>query len=163
MANSSMVFQALDRDGNGRIGRADLEHAVGALVSVNGLTTASPAWMRIRAALGHLLELVEATVDQDDSGEVDPQELQRFTDQLGEQIRSFGGPPPAVIEVVHALWAALDIDGDGKIEVAEYTRFVEALGVPDDTVARFAELDTDGDGKIDVDELERRVLDWLRT
>jgi hypothetical protein len=159
MAATTVVFDALDRDRDGQIGRADLEHLVAALSREAGIDVGSTGWRRLRAALGNLWELIELSIDVDDSGTVDRDELQRFADQLGAQIRGFGGAPPAVVEVVQALWTALDADGDGEITEAEFTAFLRAAGA--EGGGGFAEIDANRDGRVGIDELERRVIGWL--
>ena len=155
MPRTTALFDALDVDGDGQVGQADLERFVAALGRESGFSVASAPWVRVRAAVGDLWELVEVSIDRDDSGTVDRPELQRFADELAEQLRGFGGAPPALVEVVQALWGVVDTDGDGLLGLGELQAFLRALGMPGDSAASFSATD--------IDAFEQRVIEWLRS
>lgn len=52
-----------------------------------------------------------------------------------------------------AAFAAADKDGDGKLNLAEFTEFAKARMDADAAKAKFAEIDTDKDGFVSKEEL----------
>lgn len=49
--------------------------------------------------------------------------------------------------------ALADRDGDGTVSLAEYTRFLQTLGLdPGQAAARFQVLDRNGDGQLSLEE-----------
>jgi len=67
----------------------------------------------------------------------------------------------SIDRIVTALFRALDIDGNGHLDLAELQRMGAAFGHSEqDIVTLFGMLDTDGNGVISVDELTAAVRDF---
>lgn len=119
------VFNAFDRDGNGRIDRDELRRS---LKSLGG------RWTDER------LDTSFDAYDADASGELS---FEQFF------LLVTGQPPPVDPELVRAF-RAMDLDGDGVITAQELKSLFDAAGVnaQAEVQAFVEEADLNGDGKI---------------
>ncbi len=147
--NIGAIFDALDTDADGLITAADVSRMAALACDQLGLAGTAKGtqltgiwaswWEQLAAeadAGGRISRA--AFVAAHISGRGDPAAF--FQQQIGR--------------FVAAEAKALDTDGDGYIEPAEYAAFLAAGGVAAEiALAGFDRLDTDHDGKISIDEL----------
>lgn len=147
--NIGAIFDVLDADADGVITAADVSRMAAVACDQLGLTGTAKGtqladiwaswWDQLAADAGadgriSRAEFVAAHI----SGRGDPAAF--FQEHVGR--------------FVTAEAEALDVDGDGYIEPAEYAAFFAAGGVAAEiALAGFARLDTDHDGKISTAEL----------
>jgi hypothetical protein len=62
--------------------------------------------------------------------------------------------------VIAAVADLADEDSDGKVELDEFVRWLNAIGVPNDPSELFEQLDTNGSGTLTTDELVQAVRDY---
>jgi Ca2+-binding EF-hand superfamily protein len=103
-------------------------------------------------------EMLAVHCDADRDGQVSPEE---YREAMIEMFVT-GGPIEAdFLEVVQELLALADTDGDGRVDIDEFTVLLKARGLGDDECGvAFAHLDTDGDGAISVPEYIAAVRDY---
>ncbi|WP_327232725.1 methylglyoxal synthase [Streptomyces sp. NBC_01317] len=151
------LFRAYDLDGDGQLGREDLI-AYAARVAEK-LTT--PGDTRRRTALydayAELWTQLAAVSDTDRGGRISEQEFVAATAR-----GAFDADPhfrESTLRALDSLADALDQDGDGTIDAAEYERIFGATGLAADTSAlAFETVDADGDGRITRAEMRVAAL-----
>ncbi|EST26631.1 methylglyoxal synthase [Streptomyces roseochromogenus] len=151
------IFRMYDLDGDGQLGREDLIAYAGRVAE--NLT--EPGDTKRRAALydayAELWTQLSAVSDTDRGGRISEQEFVAATAR-----GAFDGDPhfrDSTLRALDALADALDRDGDGTIDPAEYERIFGATGLDTTTSALgFAAVDTDGDGRITRAELRAAAV-----
>lgn len=153
--NLFTIFEILDTNGDGTITRDDFEskaEQVTALFDLTGTATAE----EIHTSLTSWWDQLRANYDRNDDGVVTREE---FVQAHG----STDGDPETfyrqkVDQLVGVVARAVDKDGDGYIDKAEYLRLFSVSGLPGETVQNgFEALDTDNDGRVSVEEFETAI------
>jgi Ca2+-binding EF-hand superfamily protein len=144
------VFTAMDADNDGFLAERDFQALAGRWARVRGpgdhtrLTEIMLDWW------ASLLEVS----DLDRNNLVTLDEVLLLVDRLTEM-------PEAVTSTAHAMFEAVDENGDGLISAAEYRQMVEAwYGGPADTDTIFPLLDGNGDGKLSRAEFTELWLEF---
>ncbi|GGZ93449.1 methylglyoxal synthase [Streptomyces subrutilus] len=141
------IFRAYDLDRDGQLGREDLI-AYAARVAEK-LTVADDTRRRtaLYDAYAELWTQLAAVSDTDRGGRISEQEFIAATAR-----GAFDADPhfrESTLRAVDCLADALDRDGDGTIDAAEYERIFGATGLDGDTSGlAFETVDADGDGRI---------------
>ncbi|MFI5618037.1 methylglyoxal synthase [Streptomyces sp. NPDC051567] len=151
------IFRSYDLDGDGQLGRDDLIAYAGRIAE--NLT--DPGDTRRRAALydvyAELWTQLAAVSDTDRGGRISEQEFVAATAR-----GAFDADPhfrDSTLRALDCLADALDRDGDGTIDPAEYERIFGATGLDRDTSAlAFETVDADGDGRITRAELRAAAV-----
>lgn len=149
--NLSAVFAIYDIDADGFVTSGDLT-AIGTRICEQLHITGSPRAVAMLDGYASVWEQLRSDCDADGDGRISRAEF-------AHAILSGGGDPQAYfsqhLATLMGLFAdAMDADGDGFIEPAEYLAlFGAAPGLDPQVVqAAFARLDADGDGRISCGE-----------
>ncbi|GAA2786714.1 EF-hand domain-containing protein [Saccharopolyspora taberi] len=154
--NLVTIFEVLDTNQDGNITRADFEtkaEQVTGLFELTGTETGD----EIRASLVSWWEQLRNAYDQDDDGVVTKDEfVQAHSPEDGDPEAFYR---EKVDQLVSVVARAVDENGDGYIDEAEYVRLFSVSGLPGETVqAGFEALDTDKDGRVSVAEFETAIV-----
>jgi Ca2+-binding EF-hand superfamily protein len=156
------AFACLDQDRSGRLARADFFRLGEALAELRGWSRTDPRYLRIHTALDDFWQVMLLCVDEDGSGDVDRHEFAVFERLMAEQTVEFAGQaPPWVLALFVAIFAALDIDGDGRISASEYALYLQAMGSTMDAAAAFERMDIDRSGFIESAELAVLLAEYF--
>ena len=149
----TVLFDALDATGDGLITRADAIARANQVSVGLALDEDSAAHRDLHAAYGQAWEEIVRVADTDRDGAVDLDEFLATID------RGMLAEPDylerAILVITGACFDAADANGDGMIDVEEYTRLITAVDPSKDEVARkgFALLDANGSGLVGREEL----------
>lgn len=138
-------FMLLDTDGNGYLSQEDYELVTLRLCAAFGHLPGSIGYTRVLRAYLALWGRLRDTMNPDDTGRI-------ALDQFVECCERFVVDDPDGYELhlkalVDLVFEIADADGDGVIDLAEFTAWMHAYGVgARDTVDTFDRLDADGDG-----------------
>lgn len=133
---TSIVFCAMDANGDGLLERADFEALSDRWVAVRGDGEAA----RLREIMMGWWDVLRATSDKDRDQKVTLAEVLATVDNLGALL-------DLVAVTAESMFDAVDQDGDGRVSAAEYGRMIHAWTGDDmPTDHGFIHLDLDGDG-----------------
>jgi Ca2+-binding EF-hand superfamily protein len=74
-------------------------------------------------------------------------------EQLGDQIKANGAPPPWAVDLCMNIHRVLDLTGKGTVNREEYSLWLEAIGSKADAAEVFRKIDLNGDGVVDSSEM----------
>ena len=147
---TSIVFTAMDSNGDGFLERADFEALTDRWVHVRG--AADRDQDRLREIMMGWWEALRAASDHDGDDKVTVDEVLKVVKNLGTML-------DLVVATAESMFEAVDEDGDGQVSAPEYARMIHAwTGDDAPTDAVFARLDLDGDGVISKSEF---VQHWV--
>jgi len=161
VAKFSYAFQCLDRDANGVLGAEDFVSVAAGLARLRGWPDGDPRVDTMQTELTDYWEMLCMLSDEDGSGAVDLDEWLAFHQMMIAETKEFGAAPPWALALVEALLAALDADGDGKIDLGEYAHFLAAIGSEMEPTAAFQKLDVDGSGFLELSELGTLIAEYM--
>ncbi|MER5265267.1 EF-hand domain-containing protein [Actinosynnema sp. NPDC002837] len=145
---TSIVFTAMDSNGDGFLERADFEALTDRWVHLRG--AADPD--RLREIMMGWWDALRAASDHDRDDKVTVDEVLTVVKDLGTML-------DLVVATAESMFEAVDEDGDGRVSAPEYARMIHAwTGDDSPTDAVFARLDLDGDGSISKSEF---VQHWV--
>ncbi|GAA3845003.1 EF-hand domain-containing protein [Saccharothrix violaceirubra] len=135
---TSVVFTAMDVNGDGFLERADFEALTDRWVAIRGEAGSD----RLREIMTGWWAALSAASDGNRDGRVTLDEVLAVVDDLGTML-------DLVTATAEAMFEAVDEDGDGLVSAAEYARMIHAwTGADAPTDVAFARLDLDGDGSL---------------
>lgn len=141
---TAVVFSAMDVDSNGFLDRADFAALTARWTENRGLAPDSEQADRLSSIMMGWWEALLAASDSDERVTLD--EVLRVVDHLAQD-------PEPVVATATAMFEAIDENGDGRIDAAEYRQLIETWnGTATDTDEIFHLLDLDGDGHVSEDE-----------
>lgn len=142
----AVVFSAMDDDADGFLDRSDFEALTARWTGKRGLTTGSEAGARLSAIMMGWWQTLLTASDTDRDDRVTLDEVLVVVDGLATDTTP-------VRATASAMFSAIDGNGDGAIDAAEYRELIETWnGVATDTDEVFGLLDADGDGQLSEDE-----------
>ncbi|MCC8251034.1 EF-hand domain-containing protein [Saccharothrix luteola] len=145
---TSIVFTAMDSNGDGFLERADFEALTDRWVHLRG--AADPE--RLREIMMGWWDALRAASDHDRDDKITVDEVLTVVEDLGTML-------DLVVATAESMFEAVDEDGDGLVSAPEYGRMIHAwTGDDAPTDAVFARLDLDGDGSISKSEF---VQHWV--
>jgi Ca2+-binding EF-hand superfamily protein len=153
------MFSFLDLDGDGRVDRKDFLWRVETIARLEGWTRESPQYQRnLRFALEeweNLRESADANVDE----AVTEDEFLRYAELFltdRQMVRAYArGDAQLMLD-------AMDSDGDDRISLPEYRRYLEVCGAETSGAeAFFRHADLDEDGFITRAELAHAIEEFL--
>jgi Ca2+-binding EF-hand superfamily protein len=148
------VFHAMDIEGDGYLVEGDFEALTDRWNAIQGWEPTSPHHERMRTIMMGWWHALRDAAHEDERVTLD--EVLAVVDQLHLA-------PDAVLATGHAMFEAVDADGDGLIEPEEYKEMVRAWKTSDGGVDEmFHLLDGDGDGVLSQDEFAGLWADfWM--
>lgn len=147
---TSIVFTAMDRNGDGLLERSDFEALTARWVQLRG----AAAQDRLREIMMGWWEALRAASDHDRDDKVTVDEVLSVVSDLGTML-------DLVVATAESMFEAVDEDGDGEVSEPEYARMIHAwTGNDAPTGAVFARLDLDGDGSISKSEFVRHWVEF---
>lgn len=157
----STAFDYLDRDGDGVLTEAD-HHLMGRSVAEGmGYAPGSAEEQTVVDAYVRIWREVHVPMDADGDGQITKEEFVAATASLvGDEKRASS----ALGGLADRIMAIADRDGNGTIDLAEYTAFVrgQAPGLTPERVAEaFARMDLDGNGHLSGAELRQAVIEYF--
>jgi Ca2+-binding EF-hand superfamily protein len=145
---TSIVFAAMDVNGDGFLERADFEALTNRWVDIRGVD----AQERLRDIMMGWWDALRSASDQDRDDKVTVDEVLSVVSNLGTML-------DLVVATAESMFEAVDEDGDGAVSAPEYARMIRAwTGNDTPTDGVFARLDLDGDGTISKQEF---VSHWV--
>lgn len=166
-------FKLWDKDGDGKIGLADLQAEANRIVQALGATGSSasglvstysamfPDASKLTGVLGGAGGLVGGLTGAVTSAVT--VDVGQFTTLANTLMISAGdaGFNAVLAPTINAIAKLLDTDGDGKIQAPEFRSWYGAIGLGQPAAdAAFGAIDTDGDGSVSVQEIVNAVRDF---
>jgi Ca2+-binding EF-hand superfamily protein len=145
-------FEKWDADGNGALERSDFEREAAAIVKNFGTDLKSPAGQGLHKAFNDLFDYQARQAGVPPNGPISLSQFITVNEDLMRQGES--NFDRMIRPIVKALIDLCDDNHDGKINQAEYAKWLKAVGVDASTVrSTFAQIDTDSDGELSLSEL----------
>lgn len=148
------AFLAYDRNTDGFIELEEFMTGHENLLRGKGLKPSHDTWRvhMTRIEAWWSMHITKADLNKD--GQISADEYTIYLEaEFGTAGNDPANPPANLTPVVEALWMLLDVDGDGAMNVDDYSSCMQAFGIDDfDTEANFAKLDGNGNGQISKDE-----------
>lgn len=150
-------FELYDTDGDGRIGRRDLEEEARRIVRAFGESEHSPKAQALLHAYPHMWDYMtqEAGIA---AGQT--LSLEQFVKIADTQMLSAGaaGFGTMLRPSIRAMVDLCDVDGDGQVNPEEFRTWLGAIGDNRiDADEAFRKVDADGNGQLSVEELVAAV------
>jgi len=156
-----VIFDRLDADGNGTLEFADCERMGQEVIRSGRVAGDSTKASALFAAYRDGWDRLVAAADADGDGVITREEFRSaMSDTLGRREQVVAG----CRSVLDAEFSAIDGDDDGLVPVADFQRYLEALGSsPAEAAATCSLMDTDNDGQVSREEFhagwEQYLLD----
>jgi Ca2+-binding EF-hand superfamily protein len=153
------LFRAFDADSNGFIEKADYTALVNNLAKIREFSQDSADYAKLEGLVLQSWEELRSFADTDHDGRIGIEEWYAFHDQ-------FLSSPDAFQIFYHRtaefMFALIDRDGDGKIDVNDHLDYLRAVRVELGPWAQenFRQADTNGDGRLDYDEIAVVLRDF---
>ncbi|WP_217214887.1 EF-hand domain-containing protein [Streptomyces sp. AC550_RSS872] len=152
----NVLFDWFDQGKDGQLTQDDLQGMAGLFAKLAKDDRANATAMR--NAFDQWWQLLLKHGDSNNDGQVSRDE---FITVMEANITSPEHFQSAILAIADALMQALDTDGDGVLNRAEYVRLYDELGVPPvHSEAAFERLDRDGNGVITHDEWRTAISEF---
>lgn len=151
-------FELMDADGNGYLQRDDYEALGRRLVLGFAESPDSPKGRAVIDSYVRFWDEFISQMDADGDGRVGKDE---FVSWIGQQVVDGDAFDRAYRPHLTAVVELCDIDSDGVVDRAEFTRLLQLYGTsPEDASHSFDQIDKDNDGALTVDELVEAGRDF---
>ncbi|MET9724389.1 EF-hand domain-containing protein [Streptomyces zaomyceticus] len=153
-------FRGADVDGDGFITQRDVRMMSERYIGARSAAPDSATARMLTDGMDGFWNNVIAPMDQDGDGKVD---LREMTEGFRRVLTDPALYPQQIEPVTDCFFDLVDLNGDGKIDQAEFQQMFDAVaGVPgEDCAAVFAALDQDGSGALDRAEFHRAVTEFF--
>jgi Ca2+-binding EF-hand superfamily protein len=153
-------FRVQDTDGDGFVDEGDLVRRAEMLLAGMGEPVRSVRGAAVLAGAREYWRGLAKLAGVAEDGQLAETE---FVDALVQAYES-GTIGDLVRPSVEAHVALVDGDGDGTVDVEEFLRGQQAVGMPAGQAREaFAALDRDGDGRLTVEEWQQAVVEYYTT
>ena len=144
-------FTTFDQDGDGYVTEADFEGMARRITASFDLAGSADKSRNLVAAARRYFHGLADIADGDHDGRITEDE---FVRSAGQRLR---GNPDGFDRIIRpwaeAVIAVADVDDDGRVDIAEWERMLQAMGASRMARRRAEEMDTDGDGFVSLDEV----------
>lgn len=145
------MFKLYDANSDGTIGESDYERRAQILTEQRGYAVDSLEYQGIRQRIMKDWEQISLFVDTNADGLITLVEFLEYSDYV---LADAGMWHESSVDTAQFMIESCDIDGDGKINLKEYSIFFKSYDLDDDKIKfAFEKLDVDGDGLITVEEI----------
>ncbi|MCU0450830.1 MAG: EF-hand domain-containing protein [Bernardetiaceae bacterium] len=145
------LFQVHDLTNEGHLSQADFEQLSAKIALDEGWAEGSDKFLLLRARFLYLWQGLHHWADHNQDGKVTEAEWLLFWDQT---IDSPTGYDEVVMPMAQLVYQMIDLDQDGYVDQADFSRYYRSLGLGDDLAREvFRELDTDRDQRLSIAEL----------
>ncbi|AMW08813.1 signal transduction protein [Streptomyces qaidamensis] len=150
-------FALYDTNGDGRVGRGDLEAEARRIVEAFGEPEDSPKAQALLHAYPHMWDYMMQRAGRDAGQDLS---VEQFVEIADAQMLSQGavGFSNMLRPSIRAMVDLCDVDGDGQVDPQEFRKWLAAIGndrIDADEV--FRQVDADGNGQLSVEELVAAV------
>ncbi|MEV6949686.1 EF-hand domain-containing protein [Streptomyces sp. NPDC051172] len=154
-----LIFDRLDADGSGVLEFADCERMGQDVIRSGYVTEGSAKASALFAAYREAWDRLVAAADTDGDGVITREEFRSaMSDTLGRREQVVAG----CRAVLDAEFSAIDADDDGLVPVADFQRYLEALGSsPEEAAATCSLLDTNNDRQVSREEFHAGWSQYL--
>ncbi|GAA2360595.1 hypothetical protein GCM10009854_44630 [Saccharopolyspora halophila] len=153
-------FDRWDSDGSGDLQRTDFEHEADRIARAFGVEPTTRTALRLKAALVGLFELCADQAGVSSNGPITEVQFQKAAEGLIFE-RGEAAFNRALRPVVQGVVRLCDGDGDSRLDRAEFTCWLTALGMDEVKAAEaFERVDADGRGALSEDELLAAIRDY---
>ncbi|MCX5205672.1 EF-hand domain-containing protein [Streptomyces sp. NBC_00237] len=145
-----LIFDRLDADGSGVLEFADCERMGEEVIRSGHVPADSAKATALFSAYREGWDRLVAAADADGDGRITREEFRAaMTDTLGRREQVVSG----CRAVLDAEFSAIDKDDDGLVPVADFQRYLEALGSsPEEAAATCSLMDANHDGQVSRNE-----------
>jgi juvenile hormone diol kinase len=154
-------FEVSDTDHNGVLERSDFERIAELAADLRGWTTDSPAYKTLYSNLMGWWAGMQPMADADKSNQITLHEWLDYHAQLLSDPALYQATIGAGVEFDMEVY---DLEGDGALNLGDYTAFFKSLGLSPATASEaFSKLDMNGDGLISHVELLQLVDEFFKS
>ncbi|MFO0626620.1 MAG: EF-hand domain-containing protein [Polyangiales bacterium] len=154
-----VLFRAFDADANGFIERGDYTDLARNIAGIRRVALGTPDYAKLEELILQSWEELRTFADTDGDGRIGPSEWNAFHDQFLSSADAF---EMFYQRTAGFIFALIDRDGDGKVDLTDHRDFLRAVRVQLGpwADANFRAADTDGDGLLDYDEVAAVLRDF---
>lgn len=145
-------FKWWDSNGDGLIDEGDFRLAARRLGEAFGHAPGSPAQAEAERECQRIWQQLASQAGVDRDGSIDES---HFVNALGTVAGTHAGVDETYLPMVEAMLRLADSDGDGRLSIDEFARFLVAvIAVPQADATEVARrLDSDGDGHVTLQQI----------
>lgn len=154
------LFRHLDVDNNHIIDTEDFTRYVATMKEKRKWSDDEPKLARLIATTDAWWADMQRRVG-DGGDQIAKRQWLQFFEQLGEEMAGGGDPPQWARDLCLETHRILDLEGDGTINLEEYTFWLECIGSSAEPEEAFRKLDFNGDGVIDVSEMVQLFTQYV--
>lgn len=146
-------FDSIDFDGNGVLGRDDMQKFADNICREFGQSANSEKYRIFQEGCMQWWDKLLGVVDKNGDQQISREEyVAAYRNASESQIQDMLDP------YVHGLYTLIDTDGDQRISKSEFVRLERAAGVPEATSDQiFDRLDEDGSGYLSKNEFGKYI------
>jgi len=152
-------FGLWDANGDGRVDKSDFEAEARRILSSFDEAETSPKGRAVLDAYRNMWVIAAHEGGIPENGGIDQEQFKQIS-KASLLDRGEAGFAEVLRPVIAAVADLADEDSDGKVELDEFVRWLNAIGVPNDPSELFEQLDTNGSGTLTTDELVQAVRDY---
>lgn len=155
------LFRFWDIDNNGYLEQVDYEQLAERITAErgwkSGSTEAASTYNALMASWGQIAQFADANAD----AKVTPKEWMAHCTAM---VQDSGVYRVSGMELMMALFNAVDTDGDGQLTLEDYKMWFRIYKADEaQAEAAFTQMDTDGSGALSIDELLTAVDDFYHS
>lgn len=155
------LFDQLDDNKNGVLGFDDFAGHAHQIKATKSWGDDHPDFTRLMEAKAAFWKELHKRASTKGSDEISRDEWTSFWSHIAAEVKQTGVVPPWVTRIHFVLLTSLDLDGDGKVSLDEYSLYLKSIGSDADPRAAFQRFDANGNGTLELEELEDIFSQWI--